>query len=231
MTKDPRPAGLDSIVTPKISCVISAGFGFIFLMWKRHHSFNFPLFYMPVNINGVLILMFYDILYRFFFGGKNPVNALACASGTLDITTHTFIITDCTLFQHSTILYNGTSWEIKLKRSHPSSMILNHGGMERFASGKDSRPVRQRCTKEATRRSKQRGYSCSTGVRARQKDRKEVRYLEWFVKKRDCDIKGCTSKASNITTHIDDTHITQLLCALIIMKTSIRKKVLKNRLT
>jgi hypothetical protein len=30
MTKDPKPAGLDSTVTPKDSCVLSAGFGFIF---------------------------------------------------------------------------------------------------------------------------------------------------------------------------------------------------------
>jgi hypothetical protein len=77
MTKDPRPAGPDSIVTPKISCVFSAGFGFIFLL---------------------------------------------------------------------------------------RSLNAAHHEMERFAFGKDPRPVRQRCTKKATRSGRQRGHPCSIGT-------------------------------------------------------------------
>jgi hypothetical protein len=51
-------------------------------------------------------------------------------------------------------------------------------------------------------------------VRARQKDGKEGMYFEWFVKKRDCDIEGCTSKASNITMHIDNTtYYTLAMCS------------------
>jgi hypothetical protein len=37
-------------------------------------------------------------------------------------------------------------------------------------------------------------------VRARQKDGKEVEYFEKFVKARDCDVKGCASKASETIT-------------------------------
>ncbi len=37
-------------------------------------------------------------------------------------------------------------------------------------------------------------------VRARQKDGKEVEYLEKFVTATDCDVEGCTSKVSETIT-------------------------------
>jgi hypothetical protein len=80
--------------------------------------------------------------------------------------------------------------------------------MERFAFGKDPRPVRQRCNKKATRS----GRLSVRLVRARQNDGREGMYFEWFVKKRDCDIEGCNSKAFNITMHIDS-YYTLSMCA------------------
>jgi hypothetical protein len=51
-------------------------------------------------------------------------------------------------------------------------------------------------------------------MRVRKKDRKEVMYFEWFVKRRDCDIRDCTSKASYITAHIDNTtYYTLAMCS------------------
>jgi hypothetical protein len=51
-------------------------------------------------------------------------------------------------------------------------------------------------------------------VRARQKDGKEVDYLERFVKAKECDVEGCTSKASDTFASPSDDHYIQLaLCS------------------
>jgi hypothetical protein len=43
-------------------------------------------------------------------------------------------------------------------------------------------------------------------MRVRRKaDGKEYMYYEWFVKPRDCVIKGCTSRGKNVTAHVDKT--------------------------
>ena len=51
-------------------------------------------------------------------------------------------------------------------------------------------------------------------VRLRQKDRKEVLYWQRFVPARDCDVKGCNSKASeNIASPSDDHYMELALCS------------------
>jgi hypothetical protein len=51
-------------------------------------------------------------------------------------------------------------------------------------------------------------------VRARQKDGKEVEYLERFVKARDCDVEDCTTKASETITSPSPEHYMELaLCS------------------
>ena len=47
-------------------------------------------------------------------------------------------------------------------------------------------------------------------VRARQKDGKEVGYWEKFVAAKDCDVKDCTSKSSNIITTSSKDHYTEI---------------------
>jgi hypothetical protein len=51
-------------------------------------------------------------------------------------------------------------------------------------------------------------------MRARKKDGREVMYFEWFVKRREFDIRDCTRKASYITVHIDNTtYYTLAMCS------------------
>jgi hypothetical protein len=51
-------------------------------------------------------------------------------------------------------------------------------------------------------------------MRVRQKDGKEVQYFEKFVKARDCDVKDCTSKASESFVSPSDDHYMEIaLCS------------------
>jgi hypothetical protein len=47
-------------------------------------------------------------------------------------------------------------------------------------------------------------------VRARLKGGKEVEYFEKFVPARDCDVEGCTSKASDTFTSCNDNDYTEI---------------------
>jgi hypothetical protein len=50
-------------------------------------------------------------------------------------------------------------------------------------------------------------------VRARKKDGKQVLYYEWFVRERDCDIKNCSYKASNVlVSHTSESYTEIAMC-------------------